>query len=263
LVGLTDPARELFDLCQRLSEQSNRTGDDFLAAKFGVEGWSAAFFEINFAILERVEELKVMIADLPLDDDIRDQNVSQLNVLASAFGPNGHRNQWTHSISNYLTPATLGPLSLLSGMIRPYRSYPKLDDAERDDLLATVDQLLEWLKEHQLAEQDFVRQALIDGVTRFRFRLARIQWIGWGYTLDSLREVIGAYFALEHGTPTDGSDTSAQATLKLVGDFVAAVYEKTKFAKEVVETGDFMLKAYGATTLVGKAIPHVVALLGN
>ncbi len=148
-------------------------------------------------------------------------------------------------------------------MIRPHQSYPKLDDAERDDLLAAVDQLLHWLNEHQLAEQDFIRQALIDGLTRFRFRLARIQWIGWGYTLESLREVIGAYFALERGTPIDGSATSAQAALKLVRDLVATVYEKTKFAKDVIETGEFMLKAYGATTLVGNAIPHVVAMLGN
>lgn len=258
---LTDPARELVDLCRSLATNSNTTGEVYLASKFGVDAWSAGFYEINFFILSRIDELKEIINNLPLDEDTKSETASNLNVIAEAFGPNGHRNSWDHSVTNYLNQATLGPLTVLSGLIRPTLSYPKLSSEERDDLIGITDQLLEWLNQHQLADQDFIRQALIDGVKRFRFRLERLQWIGWGYTIDSLREVIGAYFALERGTPTDGSNTSAQATIKMLSDFVHAVYEKTKFMKEITETGDFMLRAYGGATMAVQAWPHISGYL--
>ena len=89
--------------------------------------------------------------------------------------------------------AHINPIKTLSYQIRQKVSYPKLDEDDRKELLAVVSELIEWLKEHQLKEQDFIRQAIVEGLEQFRFRLERFEWLGWGYTLGSLRDVVAAY----------------------------------------------------------------------
>ena len=42
---------------------------------------------------------------------------------------------------------------------------------------------------------------------------------------------------------------------------IRAIFEKVQFAKDVVETGDFMLKAYGAATLFIQAKQGLSGLL--
>lgn len=133
--------------------------------------------------------------------------------------------------------------------MRPLRNYPKLDEAELTEVIELVDQLLAWLTEHQLSEQDFIREALIVGLETFKFRLARIHWLGWGFALQGLKDVIYAYFALERGFPEPNQNTTAAAALKKLEDLVKQVLAKTNYLKEVMETGDFMLKTFGAIHL--------------
>lgn len=257
----TDPARELSDLIRALNMPANERLDQGLAKLFGVIPWSSEFYQIIFTISARVDDLIAITASLPLDDDHREEMVECLRTIQRAFGPNGLQNAFVHSMQNYLSSATVAPLSALSGLVRPIRSYPKLDDDEQAELLQRVDELLDWLNDHQLSEHDFIRQALLEGLGHVRFRLERIRWLGWGYTLEGLRDVISAYFALERSTPQDGSNPPAEAMIRFVSKFVREFFEKANLAKETIETGDFMLKAYGAVQLLIAGQTTIAGLL--
>lgn len=259
----TDPARELSDLIRSINLPAKKRLDQGLADLFGVSPWSSEFYQIIFTISSRIDELIAMVDTLPLDDDHKAETADGLRIIQQAFGPNGLQNAYSHSLQQYLSPATVAPLSALSGLVRPIRGYPKLDDTEHAELLATTDELLGWLNDHQLSEQDFIRQALIEGLTQVRFRLERIRWLGWGYTLHGLRDVISAYFALERGMPQDGTNPPAEAMIKLVSKFVRGFFEKTGFAKDVIDTGDFMLKAYGTVQLLIAGQTTVAGLLSH
>lgn len=257
----TDPARELSDLIRALNFRSNKRFDEELAKHFGVDAWSSDFYQIIFTISSRIDDLVALTDSLPLDDDHKAETKEGLLTIQQAFGPSGLQNVFAHSQQNYLSAAQIAPLSALSGLIRPIRPYPKLDDDEQAELLAMVDELVGWLDEHQLSEQDFIRQALLDGLMQLRFRLERLKWLGWGYTLQGLRDVITAYFALERGFPQDGTNPPAQAMIKFVGDFVRGFFEKAGLAKETIEAGDFMLKAYGAVQLLIAGQTTIAGLL--
>ncbi len=245
----TDPARELSDLIRSITIPSNQRLDDGLAILFGVTTWSSEFYQIIFTISSRIDELISLTDRLALDEDHKAEIAQGLRTIQQAFGPAGLQNAFSHSQQHFFSPATVAPLSVLSGLVRPLRPYPKLDDGEVAELLAMTDELLDWLNEHQLSEQDFIRQALIEGLQQVQYRLRCIRWLGWGYTVQGLRDVIAAYFALERGVPQDGTNPPAEAMLKHVGKFVRGFFEKAGFAKDVIESGDFMLRAYGAVQL--------------
>lgn len=257
----TDPARELSDLIRGLRLRSDKRLDGELAQNLGVEAWSSQFYQIMFTISARIDELAVLIDELPLDDDHKVETKDNLRVIQQAFGPNGLWNHSSHALGNFLSPTQVAPLTALSGLVRSVRPYPKLDEDEQAELMVMINELISWLEDHQLSEQDFIRQALLDGLCRLRFRLERIKWLGWGYTLQGLRDVISAYFALERGFAQDGSNPPAQAMLKHVGAFVRGFFEKAGFAKEVIDIGDFMLKAYGTVHLLIAGKGTVVGLL--
>lgn len=262
LLPLTDPAREMADLLTALvSGDRNLTGDRHLAAKFDVEPWSQEFYRILATIMDRLHALKGIVQDLPLDDDFREEMVGHLNDIALAFAPGSFQNHWTQSGADKLSARNLQPLKGLSGLVRQQVSYRKLSDDEREELIGQVTELVAWLREHQLAENDFIRQALIEGLGHLLFRLERFRWLGWGYTLASLREVIAAYMLLERQDLDANVNPDAAAVLSKVGAVIKAVYAKLEKTKAVYETGDWLLKAYGAATLVQTAAPTVKGLL--
>jgi hypothetical protein len=250
MATITDPARELVDICSRLSAPSNRSGQDILAEAFGVQAWSTEFFQILFLISQRIDGLVEIVQELEMDQDLLDEAVQHVRAIQQAFTPSGVQNAWSHATNHYISPTHVGPVRMLVPQVRASRSYPKLDEEETAEILGSVEELLGWLKERQLHENDFVRQTIIDGLEQFHFRLSRIEWVGWGYSLQALRDVIGAYLALERGTLDLAAAPDADAVLRKVSNLVASVFEKIKVTKEFAETGDFMLKAYGAATLL-------------
>lgn len=249
MVTQTDPARELAEICVRLQGNADARGDDWLAAKFGVKAWSKEFYEIVFCIVERADFLISIINELDLDEDFKGEAAQHVEAVKTAFSQRALSSPWKVVGAKAVDRENVQPLKMLAQTVRQKVSYPKLSDEEHDDLLADVDELIGWLEEHQIRDQDFIRQALLEGLKHFRFRLAHVGWLGWGYTLDSLREVIGAYMAMERGLDPD-VDPVAKAALQKVAAFVRDFYEKTKSFKDIVDTGDFLLRAYGAASLV-------------
>ena len=249
---ITDPARELAEVCEALSQNVDQRGYSFLASQFKVDPWSAEFFQILFCIMDRINYVEMLVGGLNVDDDVKAELIGCLRTMRSAFSENSISGNWKAAGGpDYLKREYSRPIKTLSGQIRAVAPVPKLDVRERDELIAQLDELLTWLNSHQIAEQDFIRQALIDGLKQFRFRLEKMQWVGWGYTLAGLRDVIGAYLALERGSEEIENSTHA-AILKKLGEFIKGAYAKLGDAKDLVEKGDFVLRAYGAYALIAQ-----------
>lgn len=258
---LTDPARELADICTRLSSHSDKVGSAFLSEQFNVPQWSTEFFQIIFLFSKRADELIAILPELSIDADYKEEFSTHIRGIQQAFSPNGLNNQWTHSLQSYINPANVNSVKALSGVVRPIYAYPKLSETEQAEVVAEVDELLEWLTTHQLRERDFIRQAIIDGVMQFRFRLERIGWLGWGYTLDSLRDVIGAYLALEKGTPDLQSAPDAEAVLRKTAAWAKQVFDKVGGVREAAGDVAFMVLAYEQVVKVAQGKAGIAGLL--
>ncbi|MEO1242343.1 MAG: hypothetical protein AAFX54_10575 [Pseudomonadota bacterium] len=247
----TDPAKELAELFDLLNVPTDTTGDAFLASKFGVQPWSAGFYQIVFCIVERIDFLQSSISGLNIDDDLINDALSSLKQISKAFEREPLRLPWNHNGGgiNYLKKEHIQTIKMLSPEIRRTVSYPRISKDKRNEILDDIEVLITWLTEHQLKEQDFIRQALLDGLYALKFRLSHLNWLGWGYVLSSLRDVIGAYLALERGIPADNSAPDGEAVLKKMNAFLSEFYKKTNLLKDISENADFILKAYGAASI--------------
>lgn len=261
---MTDPARELAELCTRLQAQSQEKGESFLANAFGVEVWSREFYQIVFTISERCAHLQDIVSTLDIDADYKDELIRHVERIRSAFAATSMRSTWTGHGMERIGPIHVGPLKAISGSVRQIVSYPKLSDDEIAELEDQVSALIDWLEGRELSQADFARQAMIEGLTHFRFRLQRLQWLGWGYTLDSLQDVLTAYMLLERAQENPKPDPKSAAVLKRVGTVVKGIYEKVHATKNVAETADWVLKAFTTgSAAFDKAKPIVSALLSG
>jgi gas vesicle protein len=258
---LTDPAKELADLCQLLSQNIDHKGDEFLAAQFCVDVWSPDFYKIIFCILDRITYVESIIETLEIDEDILSDSRQSLGEMRKAFALHSLANNWKGPAGpHFLRGENSRLIKGLSGQIRDKISYPKLDNDEQEKLLNEVDDLLSWLTDLQTGEQDFIRQALIEGLNSFRFSLNHLNWVGWGYTLKSLREVIGAYMALDRGIMLNQPATNAQEIIDKVGSLIKSVYEKIEAARKLKSNVEFILQSYGAASLFMHT-PNISGLL--
>ena len=246
----TDPVTELADMCRSLSKPDNKRGDDYLAEKFGVSAWSVGFYRIIFCILHRVEEVEESIEKLEIDDSLNKRLRGNLRQIREAFSKHSLQQNWKDNGGPAkLRSEFVEPIAAIAPMVRQSIKIPKLSDGEIAALIAEVDTLIDWLCEHQLVEQDFIRQAIIDGLKNFRFHLTNFKWVGIGYTLHSLREVIGAYLAFERGIDIDADNPVADAVRKKIGSLFASVRSTIGFAKDIKSDADFLLELYGACSI--------------
>ncbi len=257
----TDPAREFTDFCQKLRTASEVSGADTLATHFGVDGWSTEFMLILATIHQRITNLRAMIDKTDLDDDIKVAAFNCLEHTRNAFSYSGLANLWSYSTKHYLTDANLLPIRMASAYVRPQHGYTVPDSEGVADLVGRVEDLLAWLTEAELSERDFIRSAIIEGLNGFLFRLQRVGWFGWPDTLESLKAVIAAYLALERAAPEPNVSPPYEAMMKKVGGLLKTVFERVKFAKDVQEAGDWLLRGYGAMHAVGNAYPSIAGLL--
>lgn len=261
-IQLTDPARELVELCAALSTgQTNAAGDAFLSQHFGVQAWTNDFYRIIMAISDRIEVVRKLVEELELDADFRLEMLAHIDAIRSAFSQTAFSNAWSSFGLQRLSAENVQPLKALSGMIRPRLGYRKLSEEDVDEIGTQAAQLQEWLAEKNLVEHDFIRGLLIEALQSFRFRLEHFQWVGIGYTLEGLREVLSAYFALERAGIDPKVDPNAEAILKKVASLIRLAFGKVQVVKDVADTGDWLLKAYGAASAIYHGAPLVAGLL--
>jgi hypothetical protein len=263
-VVITDPARELAELCQLLiGGAGNVPGDVYLGRHFAVQPYSTDFYRIVLAILQRFDYVESLLGDLGLDDDIKTEMLHHIRQIRSIFEGAGLQNQWSNFGANRLSPENVQPLKALSPTVRRAVSYPRISFDDADIIANDAQELLEWLAKANLADRDFIRGLLIESLQEFLFRLKHLRWVGVGYTLDGLRSVIRAYLALERGNVDPATEPVAEATLMKVGGLLKIIWEKTRFAREASETADWALKMYGACEAVSHGAPVIKALIAS
>jgi hypothetical protein len=244
---ITDPAMELANLCDNLVHGQDVAGFTHLSQKFEVEPWSLDFYRIVFNVVERANYIKDLVKSIPDSSHIADDAIQHIDQLLIGFQPKSMNSSWNSFGVKYINPANIQPIKMLSPFIRGKVRYPELSPDEINEILGLVEQLIEWLEDKQLSDNDFIRESLIEGLKSFYFRLERLRWLGWGYTVSSLRDVISAYMALERGI--DASDPQATAIVKKTGSFIKKAYEKLGVAKDIADRGDFLIKAYGMASI--------------
>jgi hypothetical protein len=264
MAEVTDLALDLAELCDHLNVNSQQAGDDFLASHFGVDAWSPEFFQIIFVIVSRTVALEELITSTKANPAVIRGAAAHLVQIRQAFSKGPLRHAWNQQGQTLIGPAHSSPVRMLSAAIPDEHKYPKLAEDETAELKGMVEQLLDWLRNTQLSERDFIRQSLIEGLEHFLFRLERLQWFGWGYSVESLREVILAYIALERGLKPQANPDAA-AVLKKLKTVLRKVFGYASTAKEAAGTGDWILGCYRTvvTATSSGATGYIAGLLTN
>lgn len=259
---LTDPALELAELCDRLAVSSNERGDLFLAKAFNVDPWSAEFFQIAQSIVNRTEAVEQLLVSINTKKAVVDGAKVHLARIRQAFDLSSLSSHWSQIGLAHVRSEHSSPIRMLSGAIPDAYGYPKLTTDEANDVIELVDQLLKWLRDAQLSEKDFIRESLIEGLEQFRFRMEHLQWFGWGYSIQSLRDVITAYLILERGLNPKANPDVAAAAKKLCAA-LKKIFGYASTAKDVGDTGDWLLSCYrhAVRTAAGPALGYIAGLL--
>ena len=242
---ISDPALELAQLCDALSQPSPDRGDTYLAKRFGVEKWSGEFFAIVAAITDRISQVDAILVSEGVSGRPLETARQTFDSIRRAFARDAIVHAWKDTGAHCMTI----PCHTLPGMspiIARAHSYDIPTDVEQAEIVEQCKQLLDWLQTAQFNDRDFVRQCLIDGMKQFLFRVERIQWFGWGYSATSLKEVLAGYLLLERGLDPI-SNPQAGAALKMIGDFLKKVAVRTESAKGTVETGQWLFDVVKVT----------------
>lgn len=230
MASLTDPARELGEIAERLTLSSNLGGEKFLGEQFGVVPWSTEFVKIIACILERADMVARIVSTSDLDPDHRDKALHHLTEFKGGFTGAALRKAWNDSGHGLSAMANHGsPIQFLSQTVRPRVNYPRLSPEEIGELLEVIDR---YLAEVEASDEgpDFVRQAIVDGLTQFRFQLDKIGWMGAGYSLAAFRDLVRVYdLAERHLQIADELD--AGAFLKGLVDILTSFKSKVDAAK--------------------------------
>ncbi|WP_311031219.1 hypothetical protein [Mesorhizobium koreense] len=252
----TDPAKEIAAFCDALATGGSTKGDVHIANAFSVRPWSAEFLLILNAFMDRTELVISTIDRVDVDDDHRKEMKSHVRALQGLCSLKVLGATWNNSDGGLplVKGASRAAVSSLSPSIRLWVWYPLLEEQERQGVLAQVEMIIGKLEELQLGDRDFIRQALIDGLRQFHFRLARLKWLGWGYTIAGLRSVITAYLALERDFPNANENTSAAAAMKWTQGLFETVWKYTGYAADAKSRYDVAALAFNVAHVAGPFI---------
>jgi hypothetical protein len=245
MATLTDPATELADIADRLMQNAQVRGDQFLAQQFSVDPWSTELMRIIACIMERADLVNSIVQRSTMDDSHKRSAHDDLNRFKGGFTGEALRQNWNNSSNN--SGMTImkdwgRPLKYLAQTVRAEVRYPKLSDNEIDELISLINSYLAELSQSDEGP-DFVRRAIEDGLNALKFQLHYIGWMGSGHVLAALREVMLVYEAsrweLEQTTTLD-----SEAALKGLLGIIKFAKGKIDTAKGWSDTAQTVWKAY-------------------
>ena len=252
---MTDPARELAEIAARLTAQTNAAGERFLAEQFGVERWSTEFFKVITCILDRADTVARIVKQSDMDKDHQESAAIDLEQFKSGFTGASLNQGWDQGGLSKMRDHGR-PIQYLSPTVRREVSYPKLTAEEVTDFLKLIDSYLAKIGKSDEGPE-FVRRAIIDGLTAFRFQLERIGWMGAGYTLVAFREVIIAYDAAAQYAGESNPD--AAAFLKGLHAIITSFKKRVDEAKSWTDAAETAWKFYQ----IGTAVATPLLLTGT
>lgn len=244
MATITDPARELGEIAHRLTVGSSHTGAALLAEQFGVPNWSTELMRIIASIMERADLVARIVRQSDMDEDHKNSALEHLAGFKGGFtgaSLNNHWNNAGHGLT--IMKDHGGPIQFLSQTVRPYVKYPKLTEEEVAELIEAIDIYLSEITKSDEGP-DFVRQAIVDGLTSFRFQLEKLGWMGAGYALASFREVVAVY-EMSHRHLSSEHDLDAEAVLKGFGAILTSFKTKVEKAKAWKDTAETVWSLYG------------------
>lgn len=249
MATLTDPARELGEIAARLIAGSSSNGVAFLAQQFGVESWSTEFMKIIACIMERADLVARIVRQSDLDDDHKDKAMEHLTNFKTGFTGASLSNHWNNSGHGLTIMKDHGsPIQFLSQTVRPFVKYPKLTNEEVTELIQLIDSYLSEVSKSDEGPE-FVRQAIIDGLTMFRFQLEKLGWMGSGYALAAFREVVAVYEMSQREFVSDGN-LNAEAVLRGFVGILTSFKKKVDEAKGWKDTAENVWNFYGIASRV-------------
>lgn len=268
MATFTDPADELARTCDRIiGAASMGRGDQTVASVVGVAPWSKEYFQVVFCLVEQADRVYDILRQQGLSESFLGRASTHLNEIKRAFTPEVSLMSWDMSgATRDVLRQHVGSLAMLSPTVSRSSQYPLLHEIEIVALLEDIDQLLDWLRTHQLEEHDTLRAALVEGLEVYRVRLERIGWLGWSYSAEALRVTIGAYLAVERGhTSTDAAPITEAALIKL-GEFFGKIWRYAGTVSDATDRVGNAIKLYGLVSAVRDSSPIVAALtlhIGN
>lgn len=255
MASVTDPAYELGEIAQKLCHGSSKTGEVFLAERFGVAPWSTEFVLILSCIYQRIDLVARSIQRDDVDLEFQETAQKVLTNFKGGFTSASLRNAW-HNAGGGLTAMkdSEHALKMMSSTVRQRVSYPKLTGEEVAEFLDLSSAYLEALRDAS-DEPDFVRQAIVDGVIKFRFQLEHLGWMGAGYVLESLRELMFVYgWASQRSRQQHELD--AGAVLKGLGALLTRIKKTVDAAESWKKSGTAVWQAYQLVSTV--AVPALL-----
>jgi hypothetical protein len=249
----TDFAMELSETFATLTDTQTVGGANYLADRFGVGAWSSEFMQIVICLNERITLTEVIAQSAIEDESVRAVAIATLDQAKTAFSIHSLSVHWRDHGAK-VSSDVINPLKLLSPSIRSAHSFIRLSEDAVTVLLEEADALIEHLKLHQLTDGDFLREATIDGLNLFRFRLQHFRWVGVHYIAGSLRAVSAGALGLR--TIQAGRRRKPTETVEMVEritSFVKKAYIGLHAAKDFADNVDFLTKSFDA----GNAVIHV------
>lgn len=258
----TDPIKEFARTCERLRGRNNTSVGLHLASSFGVQFGETNFYRILTIISDRIDLINEIIKKIDLDDDLRQEALQHTNGISQLFNPRHINDPWNQISDDTLSDLNIRPIKMLSMQARELIRYPELSKEEIKDIKDLSENLLSWLNDHQLAEYDFIREAIIRGLREFLFSIEKLEWVGRPHTLRSLQSIVSAYIAMENGAATlADKDPLISAAAKKTKELIFAANEKLTGIKKTYDNGKFALEVYGLTQLGINYLPAIKALI--
>ncbi|MXO49659.1 hypothetical protein GRI69_15515 [Erythrobacter vulgaris] len=245
MAKLTDPAEELAKIAAKLNKGSAFAGAKFFAECFDVEISSTEFYTIISTILLRCDRVATLIGRSEWEKSQKASAVAELKGFKKAFDVKSLTTNWNNNPDGGLPQVRDHGkvIQFWSYEVRKFESYPSLSEEDVAELRVLITNYLIALRENDEVEA-FVKQAIIDGLSRLEFSLNYLGWLGAGYNLDAFKNVLAQYQFLNEQSERrpDGFDPS-EALGGLLG-ILKSMKEKYDSAKSWADTGSSMFESY-------------------
>lgn len=245
MATLTDPARELADLAERIKAPSKHRGEAYLAEMFEADPHDANFSRIITCILERAELVEAIVSQSSMDSDHQQSVLSELVRFREFFTPMHLTAAWLQNTQGEFA-GCIRALQLLSPLVRTHTSYPRLTSDEVSEFIQLIDTYIGEVQANSDTPA-FVRQAITDGLYAFRFQLQEIGWLGSGYALSAFRQVMMTHDLIQHDLQAQ-QNPDAEAALRGLFSILTRFKKKVDEAKGWSDTAQSMFSAYQLTS---------------
>lgn len=258
---LTDPATEIFEMCQVLQSSPAKAKAETrkaLAQIFGcVSCHEALFFELLAALSKRFDRLAEITETSPnVPDHLREKSTTAVKHLRNFFSTDGLHEAWEQRKAKVFVNEHLTAVEYIGALIRNEYPLKKLNDEERAELIDKIDELLTSIKDDGGAS--IVQDVVVSAFESVKAILERLVFFGTDASTESL---ILAFTKLAAAEKVAESETD-KATVKKALGVIALVAGAMIYTSDVLTAAeDLYNKGQAAVQYIIEQIPEDIKLL--